>query len=132
MIGQISLLSLDNEEYLSYSAAAKEVTGSDANVDKLSVVQAFERAAFRTELDGDGIRLFLLLLAGTGQEGSAAIAYRAIRAAMGEEFSPARLRGACHELGRHGLMEVVSLLPDDPGDDFILVYRIMPDSAAEV
>lgn len=97
----------------------------NGRVDKLSVLKKFEEVAGRAGLGIDEVRLYLLILASSGNAWTDVIAYRTIRDALGEEYSLAMLRRACHLLSKNGLVEVVCFPTEEIAEDSILTYRIL-------
>ena len=94
-------------------------------MDKLGLLKEFERLAFGDTLETDEVRLYLLLLAYCREARSGEITYGTIKNALGEEFSPARLKQACLRLSDNNLIQVVvPPLNRIPAGDFNLVYRI--------
>jgi len=96
-------------------------------VDKLRILKEFERLAFGDTLETDEIRLYLLLLAYCREAKDGEIAYRTVKDALGEGFSPARFKQACLRLSSNNLIKVDSPpLNRITVGDFSLVYRIFP------
>jgi hypothetical protein len=102
-------------------------------VDKLRILKEFEKMALGDTLEIDDIRLYLLFLAycrGTNNNG--AIAYRTVKDALGDGFSPSKFKHALLRLSMKNLVELVSPQPDRVIlDDFIVVYRIFPHVGKE-
>ncbi|HEY6873913.1 MAG TPA: hypothetical protein VI298_14405 [Geobacteraceae bacterium] len=96
-------------------------------MDKLRTLKEFEKTAFAERLGGRETRLYLLLLANCGENGSGQIACDTVKDALGKGFSPAGLGRACRRLAALGLIERIFPLPDGmSGEDCILAYRILP------
>jgi len=96
-------------------------------VDKLRILKEFERLAFGDTLETDEIRLYLLLLAYCREAKGGKIAYRTVKDALGEGFSPVRFKQACLRLSSNNLIKIVSPpLNRITVGDFNLVYRIFP------
>jgi hypothetical protein len=94
-------------------------------MDKLRTLKAFEKMAPAKVLGGRETRLYLLLLANCGKDGSGDIACGTIESALGKGFSPAVLRRACLRLAARGLIEAA--FPDGmAAEDGTLAYRILP------
>ncbi|KAF0218596.1 MAG: hypothetical protein FD174_2689 [Geobacteraceae bacterium] len=94
-------------------------------MDKLRILKEFEKLTAGDALDTDEFRLYLLLLAHCGDTRNGEIAYRTVRRALGEGFTPVRLKQACHRLSLYNLVEIVFTRQDTTaGDDFTLIYRI--------
>jgi len=78
-------------------------------------------------LNTDETRLYLILLANSGQNGDGKILLRVINGVLGEGFSIDRLRAACCKLSEYGLIEVpASSLEQINDNDSKLVYKIFP------
>ena len=96
-------------------------------MDKLRILKEFERLAFGDTLETDEIRLYLLLLAYCREAKDGEIAYRTVKDALGEGFSPVRFKQACLRLSSNNLIKIVSPpLNRITVGDFNLVYRIFP------
>jgi hypothetical protein len=95
-------------------------------MNKLRILREVEQAIL-VHLEADGIRLYLLLLANSGENGEGNIGYRTIRKALGTDFHASRVIDACRDLRGQGLIEVISPPPDNLAEhDFALIYRIVP------
>lgn len=93
-------------------------------MDKLRILKELERSAAWDIMNTDEIRLYFLLLAnskGAGEE----IGFGNIRDALGNGFTPEKLRETCRKLERYGLIEVASSLKDVNDEDFRLAYHIL-------
>ena len=96
-------------------------------MDKLSILQSVKRCKIMDNLNTDEIRLYLILLANSGENGDGKILLRVIYEVLGEGFSTDRLRAACSKLEEYGLIEVpASSLEQVEDDDSKLVYKIFP------
>ena len=101
-------------------------------MDKLHILKEFEKLALGDTLEIDEIRLYLLLLAYCGGANSGEIAYRTVKDALGEGFSPARFKHALLRLSGNNLIELVSpSLGRCTVEDFTLAYRIFPYAGKE-
>ena len=96
-------------------------------MDKLRILKEFEKLALGNTLEIDEIRLYLLFLAYCGGANCGEIAYKNIKHALGEGFSPARFKHALFRLSANNLIELVSPpLGRTIVEDFIVAYRIFP------
>jgi len=95
-------------------------------VNRLRILKDFGELARKERLDSDEVRLYLLLLANCRTWKHVDIEYRAIKSALGKQFSVARLKRACRRLSGHGLIEIISPLDEITAKDFAMTYRIFP------
>ncbi|MDO8446091.1 MAG: hypothetical protein Q7T53_08335 [Deltaproteobacteria bacterium] len=78
-------------------------------------------------LNTDEIRLYLILLANSRDNGDGKMLLRIINGVLGEGFSMDRLKAACRKLSEYGLIEVpASSLEQINDNDSKLVYKIFP------
>lgn len=97
-------------------------------MDKLQLLRSVERAILQ-HLEADGIRMYLLLLATSSENGVGTISYKAIRKAFGACFRADRMLNACRELRQRGLIETTFPPIDELAEqDFALSYRIVPSN----
>ena len=96
-------------------------------MDKLRTLQSVKRSKIMDNLNTDETRLYLILLANSGENGDGKILLRVINGVLGEGFSMDRLKAACYKLAEYGLLEVsASSLEQVKGDNSKLVYKIFP------
>jgi len=96
-------------------------------MDKLSILQSVKRCKVMDNLNTDEIRLYLILLANSGENGDGKILLRVVSGVLGEGFSIDRLKAACCKLAECGLINVPSSsLEQIKDDDSKLVYKIFP------
>lgn len=99
-------------------------------MDKLRVLQSAKRCQIMDRLNSDETRLYLILLANSGESGDGKMLLRVINGVLGEGFSMDRLQAACCRLAECGLIEVsASSLEQVKGDSSKLVYKILPASS---
>lgn len=96
-------------------------------MDKLSILQSVKRCKIMDNLNTDEIRLYLILLANSRENGDGKILFRVINGVLGEGFSRDRLNAACRKLAEYGLIEApASSLEQINDNDSKLVYKIFP------
>lgn len=96
-------------------------------MDKVRILQSVKSCKIMDNLNTDEIRLYLILLANSGQNGDGKILSRVVNGVLGEGFSMDRLKAACCKLSEFGLIEVhPSALEQLNDDDSKLVYKIFP------
>ncbi len=95
-------------------------------MDKLWILKSVEQAILEN-LEADGIRLYLLLLANSMENGEGNISYKTIRKALGADFHANGILGICRDLRKQGLIKI-TLPPISKlvGQDFTLTYQIVP------
>lgn len=94
-------------------------------MERQELLRELEQLVSVNNLDADEIRLFILLLTNGIGSRKGEIYFRAIKDAMGREFSRGKLTKACRQLSDCGLIKVTSTIPEATGDeDFILTYII--------
>lgn len=96
-------------------------------MDKLSILQSVKRCKIMDNLNTDEIRLYLILLANSGENGVGNILLRGINGVLGQGFSLDRVKAACCKLAEYGLIEVpTSSLEQINDNDTKLDYKIFP------
>ncbi len=96
-------------------------------MDKLSMLKSVKRSKIMDNLNSDEIRLYLILLANSGENGDGKILLSVIYGVLGEGFSMDRLKVSCRKLAEYGLIEVpASSMEQVKDDDSKLVYKIFP------
>lgn len=96
-------------------------------MDKLLILQSVTVNKIMDNLNTDETRLYLILLANSGEDGEGKVLFRAINGVLGEGFCMDRLMAACRRLAECGLIEVTaSALEQINDDDSKLVYKIFP------
>ncbi len=97
-------------------------------MDKLLILRSARRNKIMDTLNADEARLYLILLANSGENGDGKILLRAINGVLGEGFSIDRLKAACRKLAECELIEVSApSLKQVKGDNSKLAYRITPE-----
>lgn len=95
-------------------------------MDKFRVLQSAKRSKIMDSLNSDETRLYLILLANSGENGDGKMLLRVIDGVLGEGFSMDRLKAACSKLAEYGLIEFrASSLKDVNDEDFRLAYHIL-------
>jgi len=96
-------------------------------MDKLRILQSVKRTKIMDNLDTDEIRLYLILLANSGENGDGKILLRTIDGVFGDGFSRDRLDAASRKLVECGMIEVLPLsLEKIKGNNPKLLYKIFP------
>lgn len=96
-------------------------------MDKLSILQSVKRSKIMDNLNTNEIRLYLILLANSRENGDGKILLRVINGVLGEGFPIDRLKAACCKLSKYGLIDVsASSLEQIKDNDSKLVYKIFP------
>lgn len=96
---------------------------------KLRTLQSVKRSEIMDNFDIEEIRLYLLLLANSGENGDGEILLKVINGngAFGKGFSRDRLNAACRKFAEYGLIEVLPLSPEKiKSNNPKLVYKIFP------
>lgn len=95
-------------------------------MDKLRILRGVEQT-FLEHLEADGIRLYLLLLVTSRENGEGIISYKAIRNALGTYFHANKILAICRGLRKQGLIKATfPPLSNLVEQDFTLTYRIVP------
>lgn len=95
-------------------------------MDKLRILRNVEQASLQ-HLGADEIRMYLLLLATSRENGEGIISYKSIRKAFGTYFHADRMLNVCRNLRKRGLIEAKFPPLDELAEqDFALNYRIVP------
>lgn len=96
-------------------------------MDKLRTLQSVKSSKIMDNLNTDETRLYLILLANSGENGDGKILLRVINGVLGEGFSIDSMKNACNKLSEYGLIEVLpSSLEQIKDDGSKLVYKIFP------
>lgn len=98
-------------------------------MEKLQLVREFAELAARESLPDYLVRLYLFLLAASGEDGRGSIHPAAAARALGENWTPADLRRGARALAQQNLIEIVSL-PGAAGTRG-LDYRLRPPGREE-
>ena len=97
-------------------------------MDKLLTLRSAKKNKVMDGLGIEETRLYLILLANSGENGDGKVLLSSINGALGKEFSIARLKAACRKLAECGLIEVSApSLEQGKGDNSKLAYRITPE-----
>lgn len=97
-------------------------------MEKLRLLRSVEQANLQ-HLEADELRMYLLLLATSRENGEGIISYKSIRKALGKYFPADRMLTVCRNLRQQGLIEGDFPPLDELAElDFVLNCRIVQAS----